>query len=292
MKPRDHNNDLRAPALAEQHLRRAQLGRALAAYVYGEFTNAIPPAGWFAPRHGGAWLWSALGALLVAVSITAGAVLLRAEGGGAAELAGVVLLLLGIATLYGVLFGLLLARVCLTTFGWHIRESFEDRARTHVVGILFERAAAPSNASQEALDAWRQDLASLSKRRTAFLDRPWMLPAVMWLVLIGVVPFVFGGVVGSTGLFARIDAVAFASPLFPVVATGLALILASRLVRRVNDELYELTLRGEIQKLAALFGSDHRVAGYSGGSAVGVLANAGIGLAGAGVGVLALGLVL
>ena len=234
-------------------------------------------------------------ALLWAVAAIAGGMwLLIAGEAGADERAGAVLLLLGLGVVYVVLLGIVVTWVCLKSLGWLIREAFEECARMRAVAILGAPVAFLRSEDREPLDAWRSDLAALSERPRGswLLDRPCGVDSPRRLLALVAVPFVFAVVLDGAGLLNRIHPVMVPSLAFLAIMSGLAFVLAARLIRRANDDLYQSTLQGAISDLAVRFGETAVGGGRFGIPVVTVIARAGLVLICVGVAAVALGYLL
>ncbi len=251
---------LGAAPLDRQYVRehRQRLGYALQAYLFSEFTGAAGQLGRAALRPPASAVL-----LLIGSSVAVGSWLLAARGGGAGEGAGAALLLTGTSALYTLLATAFLVWFCLTYFGPLIRESFAERVRMHVVAMLDGEGASGPADDPEALAAWRDDLALLSERLASVgtFDKLGPLPATALLVAC-VAPFIFGGVIAQP-LLDRVPAVSIHSLTLIALTTGVAIVLASRLLPRFNAELYEGTLEGEIRALAQRLDGAVDIAGHA-----------------------------
>ncbi|MYE31625.1 MAG: hypothetical protein F4X80_02965 [Chloroflexi bacterium] len=223
---------------------RRRLGEALDAYYYGEFAGVVELLTWFLSQEdrGPEW-WRPTFILAVAVSL-GGVWHLCEECRELLPLLGLALLTLGLCAGYVLMFGSLLASLCLGALGSRIRASLDHRIRMRLATLLARREAwfPPGHSARESWAEWRHDLEAISRGGGS----P-QLGHGGWLTVLSTVATLatFGG-----GTWVVVGREVVPSLLVPALALGLVLIVVAFLTARANSALFEHELQSALGALS------------------------------------------
>ena len=231
---------------------RIRLGKALVVYLYSELPSVVPWLG----RLVRAATWR------VALAGAAAAVLLALwmlSGSATGLWSNAVVL--AAATLYVPLYGALVARACLTLFGWSIHESFGDRVRRDVAGALTVYAGRCKSVDRGDIESWRDDLARLGARHEEaglldqMNDKYWHIPHLS-IPMVALTLLVLAAIVANSSLLADMGLAVIHPYALSAIASGLALTAAAGLIRRSARALYRDALKNDLAELREQLGAD------------------------------------